>query len=189
MANCAYCNSYILFGGPADETGRYCNEDCRGSGHLALISRQIPEETLQRLTDDIHQGSCPRCKGRGPVDVHKAHRVWSALLLTSWSSSPAVSCRSCATKRQLGALLFSGTLGWWGFPWGLVMTPFQIVRNIIEMCSGHSPYRPSPLLQKFVAMQAAAHLVDSGSMNRAASTVAPANPPPLPGDDSRFQPR
>lgn len=188
MANCSYCNSFILFGGATDQTGRYCNDRCQQAGHLILISQQIPSETLERLTDEVHQGNCPRCQGRGPVDVHKAHQVWSALILTSWSSSPEISCKGCGVKRQLGAMLFSGALGWWGFPWGLIMTPFQIIRNGVEMAAGPSSARPSPLLHKYVSMQAAANLVQA---NQAAQRAVPVQPPPLPddGDDSRFRPK
>ncbi len=58
------------------------------------------------------------------------------MVLTSWSSKPKLSCKSCATKRQLGAMAFSSVAGWWGLPWGLVMTPVQIIRNIVEMAGG-----------------------------------------------------
>lgn len=62
-----------------------------------------------------------------------AHRVWSALVLTNWSSHPAISCRGCALKRQAGSLLSCLVLGWWGLPWGLVWTPVQVIRNIVGM--------------------------------------------------------
>lgn len=184
MANCSYCNSFILFGGASDETGRYCNDRCQQAGHLLLISQQIPLEELENLTNAVHQGNCPRCKGRGPVDVHKAHKVWSALLLTSWNSSPEISCKSCATKRQIGATLFSGILGWWGFPWGIIMTPLQIMRNGIEMFGGPSPSKPSPLLHKYVSMQAAAHLVQTSQSAQGVRSTSP-HPPPLPQDNTR----
>lgn len=176
MASCSYCSSFILFGGASDQTGRYCNDRCQQAGHLLLIAQRIPQATLDELTANVHQGECPRCRGRGPVDVHKAHKVWSALLLTSWSSAPEISCKSCAVKRQIGASFFSGTLGWWGFPWGLIMTPFQIIRNGVEMFGGPDSSKPSPLLHRHVAMQAAASLVEQAHSNR---NTSPA-PPPLP---------
>lgn len=188
MANCSYCDSFILFGGATDQTGRYCNDRCQRAGHLLLIAQQIPSTDLENLTNEIHQGNCPRCKGRGPVDVHKAHTVWSALLLTSWNSSPEVSCKSCATKRQIGAAFFSGALGWWGFPWGIIMTPLQIVRNGVEIFGGPAPTQPSPLLHRYVSMQAAAHLVQARQSGQGSQSTA-TQPPPLPGDDSRYQPR
>lgn len=190
MANCSYCNSFILFGGQTDQTGRYCNGDCQQAGNLLALSQAIPPSQMATLIREVYEGSCPQCGGRGPVDMHKAHRVWSALILTSWSSNPELSCKSCATKRQLGAAAFSGVLGWWGFPWGIVMTPVQVVRNITEMAGGPKSGRPSDLLAKFVRLQVAARMVQA-SQERPAPPPIPArpSPPPLPGDDSRYLPK
>lgn len=79
MANCAYSDSFILFGGAIDQTGRYCNERCQQAGHLLMISQQFPVEEVDRLTSEVHQGNCPRCQSQGPVDMHEEHRIWSAL--------------------------------------------------------------------------------------------------------------
>jgi hypothetical protein len=133
MASCSYCDSFILFGGNTDHTGRYCNASCQQAGNELSFSHQIPRRQIDQRVWELHHGNCPRCGSPGPVDMHKAHKVWSALVLTSWNSSPALACRSCAVKRQVGAALFSGVFGWWGFPWGLIMTPVQVVRNIAEM--------------------------------------------------------
>lgn len=158
MANCSYCDSFILFGGKTDQTGRYCNARCQQAGNLLALSARVPEQEVDRLVQEVFHSSCPRCKGPGPVDVHKAHQVWSALVMTSWSSRPALSCKSCGTKRQIGAVAFSALFGWWGFPWGLVLTPVQIARNIGEMARGASAGNPSQLLQKFVRIQAGARV-------------------------------
>jgi hypothetical protein len=184
MASCSYCNSFILFGGRTDTTGRYCDEKCQRTGNLLALAQRIPQHELDRLVQAIHQGDCPRCGRHGPVDMHKAYRVWSALVLTSWSSSPALSCKSCATKRQAGALLFSGVLGWWGFPWGIVMTPVQVVRNLAEMVGGPRTDKPTPLLEKFVRIQAAATLVQRSQERHQQSTPAPA-----PDNDERYMPK
>jgi hypothetical protein len=125
--------------------------------------------------EEVHRGNCPRCNGPGPLDVYKAHQVWSALVLTSWSSRPALSCKSCGTKRQIGALLFSGLFGWWGFPWGLVMTPVQIARNIAEMAGGPKAGSPSALLEKFVRLQAGARLAQART-----ASLPRCVPPPMP---------
>jgi hypothetical protein len=175
MANCSYCESYILFGGKTDQTGRYCNQNCQQAGNLLALSQQIPAHDMAALVQQIHQGNCPRCGRQGPVDVHKAHKIWSALILTSWNSSPQLSCKSCATKRQIGAALFSGVFGWWGFPWGLFMTPVQVVRNLVEMTGGPQAGQPSPLLQKFVRLQAAASMVEHSRLQH-----GQANPVPSP---------
>jgi hypothetical protein len=96
------------------------------------------------------------CEGPGPVDVFTSHRVFSALYVTSWRSIPRVSCRACGTKAQLGGAAYSLFLGWWGFPWGLVMTPIQIVRNLVALSRHADGSAPSPLLEALVREQLAA---------------------------------
>ena len=190
MANCSYCDSFILFGGQTDQTGRYCNTNCQQAGNLLALSQTVPPSQMASLIREVHEGNCPRCGGHGPVDMHKAHQVWSALILTSWSSNPELSCKRCATKRQLSAIAFSGVLGWWGFPWGIIMTPVQVIRNVTEMAGGPKADHPTPLLTKFVRLNVAARLVEH-SRARPAPPPIPARsaPPPLPGDDSRYMPK
>lgn len=186
MARCSYCNS-MMFGGVNDQTGRYCNERCREAGHLSLVAQSVPEETLDAWVTQVHQGDCPVCNRPGPVDVHTSHRIWSALILTSWNSEPRLSCRRCGRRRQIESLFLSGVVGWWGFPWGIIITPIQIVRNLIGICGGGpSDDKPSPLLRKFVGLHAASHAMQQ-QQTPAASSGAP--PPPLPGDDSRYRPK
>ena len=50
--------------------------------------------------------------------------------------TPQISCRRCGLKSQAAGAAFPLVLGWWGFPWGLVVTPVQIGRNIGGMTSG-----------------------------------------------------
>jgi hypothetical protein len=123
---------------------------------------------LEKQTEEVFRGNCPKCNGLGPVDVHKVHQVWSALILTRWSSAQQVSCKSCATKSQLGGTLFSLALGWWGFPWGLVLTPVQVVRNIAEMCSGPDSAQPSQALRKLVLVNMGARMVQAGQTSAGA---------------------
>lgn len=155
MATCGYCSTTILFGGKRDGTTKFCNDKCLQQGQLVSIASAIPSDVIKRYTDDVHQGSCPRCDGPGPVDVHISYRVWSAAVVTSWSSRPAVSCNSCGTKRKLSDALFSLLLGWWGLPWGFLITPVQIVRNLIGLVRKSSPDQPSPALEKMVRLNIA----------------------------------
>lgn len=157
MAKCAYCSTTIVFGGVRDGDARFCNDKCQQS--YRLINVAVPPELLREQLTTVHQGLCPKCGGSGPVDVYYSYKVWSILVLTSWSASPQICCRSCATQRQAGSLAFCLFLGWWGFPWGLVLTPIQVVRNIVGMCRTPDPLHPSPELEKFVRVTLAANLV------------------------------
>jgi len=168
MAKCDYCCSTIIFGGKNDVNGRFCNQKCQSRGGLLAISRQLPDATVQDQLLKTHQGRCPRCQGPGPVDVHVSHKVWSALVLTSWSSAPQISCRACGMKSQATGALFSLFLGWWGFPWGLILTPVQIGRNLFGMAHTPESSHPSPQLEKTVRMSLAASSIQT---NAAAASV------------------
>jgi DNA-directed RNA polymerase subunit RPC12/RpoP len=161
MAKCDYCGSTILFGGKRDANGRFCNQKCQGRGALLAISKQVPDATVREVVWKTHQGTCPKCGGAGPVDVHVTHKIWSAVFLTSWKSTPQISCRSCGVKSQWAGVGSSLFLGWWGFPWGLILTPVQIGRNLVGMSRSADASAPSPQLEKAVRMQIAAQAVQA----------------------------
>ncbi len=108
----------------------------------------------------VHQGRCPECGGAGPVDVHTSHQVTSVLVMTSWNSRPKVCCRSCGVKSQLGGLAWSAVLGWWGFPWGPLLTPIQIVRNLLGLIRPPQASEPTAQLRKMVNLELASQLAD-----------------------------
>ncbi|SFD99657.1 hypothetical protein [Paracidovorax konjaci] len=81
--------------------------------------------------------------------------------MTSSSSRPLVCCQACGTKHKLGDTVFSLLLGWWGLPWGVLMTPVQLVRNIHSLTRRTNPSVPSPALEKLLRQHMAAHGLDS----------------------------
>jgi hypothetical protein len=72
--------------------------------------------------------------------------------MTSWSSRPGVSCQSCGTKQKLIDAMFSFVLGWWGVPWGILMTPIQVGRNLFGLFSRPDPLQPSAGLQRILRL-------------------------------------
>lgn len=160
MATCDYCGTTILFGGKTWEGLRFCNERCQHAGVLLAVSHQAPDHLVQQRLWEVHQGACPKCQGPGPVDAHMSYRVWSAGVLTSWSSRPHVGCRSCGRKSQLTDVAFSVLLGWWGFPWGFIITPVQIVRNLAGVFRSADSSKPSAQLEKLVRIELAGYLLN-----------------------------
>jgi len=112
VASCDYCDTFTLFGGKFDSTGHYCSANCQQAGNLLAHSRRIPPTEIQRLVNETHHSNCPRCGGPGPIDMHKAYQVWSAIFITSWSLRPKLTCKSCATKRQIASSITSLLFGW-----------------------------------------------------------------------------
>ena len=143
MAVCKTCNTTILFGGKQAGGMRFCNDVCLDKGQVLITAAALDPATVEAAAWEVHRGLCPQCGGSGPVDLHTSHQVWSLLLISSWKSLPRVSCRACGVRKQLGAILFSFFLGWWGFPWGLLMTPVQIVRNVSGLAVPPAPEQPS----------------------------------------------
>lgn len=157
MAVCGNCGA-IHFLGVKRGGKSYCNSKCAELGPLVEHAAAIPDEFLDYAVAATHQGACPRCGSEGPVDIHLSHRVMSFLVLTSYSSTPRLACRACARGYQIRESILSLILGWWGFPWGLVMTPVQISRNVVGMFRGPSPNEPSAQLRNFVQLAVAAQM-------------------------------
>lgn len=160
MAACSYCETPIWFGGKRDGSFRFCNNECRQKGILLSIADRMPSDIVRQHINAVHSGPCPHCNGPGPVDVHNSYRVWSALLLTSWRTQPHICCRPCAKKRQLNDTAFSLLLGWWGVPWGLLITPMQVAKNIGALRRGPDPTKATPQLQKLVKLNPAQRIVE-----------------------------
>jgi hypothetical protein len=161
MKTCNYCGTTILFGGKKSDGLCFCNDRCQQAGMLLAVSSQFPEDLVQQRTLEVHAGTCPRCQSGGPVDVYTSYRVWSALLLTSWSNRPHITCRSCGLKSQLADTAFSLVFGWWGVPWGFVLTPVQVCRNVAAMLRSDESTKPSAQLEKFVRMDLAKRILAS----------------------------
>ena len=83
MANCAYCNSFILFGGVKVGANTFCNVNCQRNGVYLAIAQKIPANDVLDMIQRLDRVGCPECKGPGPIDVHVSHTIWSALVLTS----------------------------------------------------------------------------------------------------------
>jgi hypothetical protein len=159
MAKCNACGTSILFGGARDGDLRFCNAKCQAKGYLIRVARDIPRDVLVQQTAAIYHGSCPKCHGPGPVDVHTSYRVWSALVLTSWTNQNHICCRSCGRKQQIGDAAFSAMLGWWGLPWGLVMTPIQVGRNLAGIFGSKGEHSPSADLERAAGIVIASEIV------------------------------
>ncbi|PXV56933.1 hypothetical protein SAMN04487785_10956 [Dyella jiangningensis] len=169
MSSCDQCGKSILFGGQRLDQRRYCSAACARIHPLLEMADRVPVDILQRQVSEWRQSACPKCKRRdGAIDVHEHHRVHSLVLMTQWSTRRNVCCRRCGRREQLLSTLYCATLGWWGFPWGLLVTPVQIVRNVAALCRREAD-RPSAAFEQIVRRQIARHYLD-------AQATVPASP-------------
>jgi len=94
-------------------------------------------------------GKCSKVRWECPVDVHKAHQVLSALVMTRWSSRGYICCRSCGTKAPARPFALVSVAGC-----GVFRGPdFSHARSnhtetIIGMCSGPDRSRHPPICGK-----------------------------------------
>lgn len=147
MTRCAACDFWIPWGGIRAGDYRYCCDECVADGPVIPLSRTLPATDVRLVALKLHGGPCPRCKGPGrPVEVRPYYRVWSIVVLTHWSTRLRICCRACGFKLQLGSIGWCMLLGWWGLPLGVLMTPVQIVRNLVAMVFVPDPRQPSPRL-------------------------------------------
>lgn len=155
MASCNQCGKSILFGGHNLDGRRYCSAACARSHPLHLAAERVPHDILQRHVDAWRRAACPKCKRTdSPIDLREHHRVHSMVLLTQWSTRRSVCCRRCGRREQMLSTLYCATLGWWGFPWGLLVTPIQIGRNVAALCARETE-RPSAGFEQIVRRQIA----------------------------------
>lgn len=147
MERCSYCRKRILSRGVDAHGLRFCGQQCAEGWRFSDLCARVPAELLEREVWAAYQGGCPQCHGPGPVDVYTGYRVWSALVWTQWSSWPRVLCRSCGRRSLWADAGYSLVLGWWGFPFGLIMTPVQVWRNFAALFRMKDTSGPSSALR------------------------------------------
>lgn len=159
MESCDNCGKTIVFGGVRESGLIFCKQKCQENSNLLKVSRKIPQDVINEQAREIHRGLCPKCQGYGPVDVHTSYRIYSLLLFSTWKSIPNICCRSCGRKSQIGNGMFSFLCGWWGFPWGILITPLQLMRNIIGVLKSPDETSPSETLVNLVRVSMASNVI------------------------------
>ena len=133
MPACDYCGEHYTLGPMKTGSYLFCSSICRDNGRVLEVLDNVPPAQVMEYVSNAQNAPCPTCGRAGPVDVQSSFRVYSLLLYTSWKTVAKVECRSCARKRQLKDLGFSLMTGWWGVPWGVFVTPVQVIRNIVAL--------------------------------------------------------
>jgi hypothetical protein len=78
--------------------------------------------------------------------------------------------------------MISAVFGWWGFPWGIIITPVQVARNTWGIFSGPDPSRPSEALARIARFHLASLVHDHADESaeptdsELAANADPANP-------------
>jgi hypothetical protein len=160
MAKCEVCGARILFGPVRQGAREYCSNGCRDKGLAATAAAELPAGFVFEKAREAASSPCVHCGGDGPIDVHHAHWVWSALAFSRFNTTTKICCGRCGRRERFKAIAFNSLLGWWGFPWGVFGTPAQILRNL----SGPKASRdgePSREMVALVEQSLAAQLMNS----------------------------
>lgn len=65
-------------------------------------------------------------------EVVRYYVVWSFIFITSWRTSEYFLRGTPEQKISLlVSILITLLVGWWGIPFGLVMTPFYLIKNLL----------------------------------------------------------
>jgi hypothetical protein len=159
MATCDYCNKNYNFFGVEESGYGFCSANCRDRAKSLLtgLNRLSPQQ-IDGFIDRACAGPCRQCGQAAPVDLYQSYRVVSMLIITRWATHNHFVCRACARKEQAKSLAYSALLGWWGFPFGFILTPIQIIRNIVALAGASEAGRPSMRLQNLLKLDLARQL-------------------------------
>jgi hypothetical protein len=128
----------------------------RGCSLQEITTVDIRDEMVMTHAMAIRNGECPKCRRRDSVvELRTEHWVWSAIFLTRFGRRTALICRACGRSRNLRALGKCALLGWWGIPFGLLITPYKIFANLGELLSRDRP-EPSASLRDLARARLAA---------------------------------
>jgi hypothetical protein len=94
-----------------------------------IKTTEISEKQLNELFSIIKNLKCPNCSERNSLlQGVIVRRVVSFLILTSFKQEPFISCQICSDKKINNSLIITSLFGWWGFPWGIIKTPYYIFK-------------------------------------------------------------
>lgn len=143
---CDFCGKSLLTGAFAVEGQKFCGIDCFHTSRLRMVGEDISDERAAAHARVLKAGSCPRCgKAQQSPDMHKAHFIASMVFVVTTSTETTFSCRACANRSNLWAMLSCATLGWWSLP-GIFATPYRVLWNAGEMLRRKPAPEPSSAL-------------------------------------------
>jgi len=143
---CDFCGNG-LFPGPFSVDGqRFCNIDCFHTSRLRQAAVDVTDAQALEHARKLKAAPCKKCAlPRQNPDIHKSYYIASMVFVVTTSTESKFTCKSCADRDSLWAVLYCMTLGWWSIK-GIFMTPFQIAANISEILRRPGSSDPSPLL-------------------------------------------
>lgn len=140
---CDFCGKGLFPGAFSAEGQRFCNIECFHTSRLRQTSVDISDGQAIEHARRLKAGPCPRCsKQYQNPDMHKSHFITSMVFVVTTSTESDFTCKACANRNNLWAILSCLTLGWWSIK-GLFATPFRVISNAWEILSRREALEPS----------------------------------------------
>jgi hypothetical protein len=164
MAICDFCGASHRGGHVRVGCYRFCTQSCADRGRILETLDLFPNSAINTYVENTRTGTCAECGAQALSNIHKSYRIYSVLIYTSWKTLIHYCCQRRGRRHQASAILFSSLLGWWGFPFGILVTPWFIVKNIIEMM--RSDDRASNDLERIRKLELASRLLEPAFRSR-----------------------
>ncbi len=134
----------------AKEQARQRNVKTNIDAGSEVQTRDLTNAELSSYASIIRHLDCPKCKkSQQYINGTMEYNIYSIIFLTYRSKKIKIACRDCLKKINNAALLKSMLAGWWGIPWGILLTPVYIYRNI-SIRSQYKSDEPNILLLSFI---------------------------------------
>ena len=131
---CQTCGAGILFGGKTVAGRRYCRSLCLEQDLGQLLALELRPDEVQAEMNAMLRRPCTKCgNAQLPIGAWVSHRAVSFVIVTRWESRPLVCCQGCGRKALIFDTILTLLVGWWGLPFGLLMTPLQVARNVVGL--------------------------------------------------------
>ena len=82
MAVCDYCGTTYRGGAAVHGKLRFCTHQCRDRGRILELLDSFPPAAIDEQIESERVGPCAECGARANIDIHKSHKVYSALVWT-----------------------------------------------------------------------------------------------------------
>lgn len=141
---CDYCGNSAKYMPIFDAGQRFCSKKCLHAARVSESAVDLSKVEIEQEASKIRSGACPECnQKKSPVEMRFYHMVISYIVLTRYTRKSRLCCARCGRKRNREAMLATALLGWWGFPWGVFMTPTYLIANLGEMFEKRKSDDPS----------------------------------------------
>jgi hypothetical protein len=94
-------------------------------------NKEYSIEEINELSKKLRDLPCPLCGDKSSkLNGTIMHTVKSFVFFSTFRKEPILGCPDCLDKKNQESIISTALFGWWGFPWGLLKTPFYIYNNI-----------------------------------------------------------